>query len=160
MPIKSCQINNERGYKWGDRGKCYAYDPSSDISKENAKKKAIAQGVAIGDLEAIGAQLNILKGSYKFAAINKVGFDYDETASTKRGKDMIKSLIEARVEVYIITARQNKVGIVIDGIPQNRIFAVGSNEEKIKKVNELALGIFWDNNRDVINKLPRVGRLF
>jgi hypothetical protein len=66
MSVKSCQINNEKGYKWGDAGKCYAYDPSSEESKNNAKKKAIAQGVAGGDLEAVGAQLNILKENYKF----------------------------------------------------------------------------------------------
>jgi hypothetical protein len=66
MPVKSCQINNEPGYKWGDAGKCYSYTKGDESSINEAKKKAIAQGVAIGDLEAVGAQLNSLKESYKF----------------------------------------------------------------------------------------------
>ena len=41
MPIKECQINGEQGYKWGEQGKCY--------TGPNAKEKAIAQGIAIGD---------------------------------------------------------------------------------------------------------------
>ena len=160
MPIKSCQINNEKGYKWGDRGKCYAYDPSSEESKTNAKKKAIAQGIAIGDLEAIGAQLNVLKGSYKFEKLRKIGFDWDGTASTSKGKEMIQSAIDNGDDVYIVSARDNKIGMIIDGIPQSKIFAVGSNEEKIKKVKELGITQFYDNNRNVISKLPRVGKIF
>lgn len=39
MPVKKCQINGKSGYKWGDEGKCY--------TGPNAKKKAIAQGIAI-----------------------------------------------------------------------------------------------------------------
>ena len=46
MPIKSCNINNNPGYKWGDDGKCYTYDPKSESSKKSAKKKAQKQGVA------------------------------------------------------------------------------------------------------------------
>jgi len=41
MPVKECQINGESGYKWGDAGKCYI--------GPDAKAKAIAQGVAIGE---------------------------------------------------------------------------------------------------------------
>jgi hypothetical protein len=41
MQIKKCKINGADGYKWGDQGKCYV---GSD-----AKDKAIAQGIAIGD---------------------------------------------------------------------------------------------------------------
>lgn len=44
MPVKKCQINGKQGYKWGDEGKCY--------TGPDAKKKAIAQGIAIegGDI--------------------------------------------------------------------------------------------------------------
>jgi hypothetical protein len=42
MPVKSCQINGEPGYKWGDEGKCY--------TGPDAKAKAYEQGKAIGDL--------------------------------------------------------------------------------------------------------------
>jgi hypothetical protein len=40
MPLKRCQKDGKSGWKWGDSGKCY--------TGEGGKKKAIAQGVAIG----------------------------------------------------------------------------------------------------------------
>jgi len=51
MPVKECQENNEPGYKWGDEGKCYIYSPNNEGSKKNARKKALTQGIAIGDIE-------------------------------------------------------------------------------------------------------------
>ena len=51
MPIKECQSEKEPGFKWGDVGKCYTYDPKNEGSKRNARKKATAQGIAIGDIE-------------------------------------------------------------------------------------------------------------
>jgi hypothetical protein len=49
MPVKICEENNKPGWKWGDEGKCYTYDPRSEIGSNNAKKKAIVQGIAIGE---------------------------------------------------------------------------------------------------------------
>lgn len=51
MPIHDCSINGNSGFKWGDAGKCYPYVSGSEASKKNAKKKALAQGVAIGDIK-------------------------------------------------------------------------------------------------------------
>jgi hypothetical protein len=45
MPIKQCQLNGKPGYKWGDGGKCY-----TDGTVANQKKKALAQGIAMGDI--------------------------------------------------------------------------------------------------------------
>jgi hypothetical protein len=39
MPIKSCELNGKKGFKWGDEGKCY--------TGPDAKKKALEQGIAI-----------------------------------------------------------------------------------------------------------------
>ncbi len=50
MPIKRCQNEGKPGYKWGDQGKCYIYNPNDESSIKDAKKSAVAQGVAIGDL--------------------------------------------------------------------------------------------------------------
>lgn len=49
MPIKTCQFENRPGYKWGDQGKCYTYDPGSEAGRKSAKRKAIRQGVATGE---------------------------------------------------------------------------------------------------------------
>lgn len=51
MPVNSCSDNGQPGYKWGDGGKCYIYNPKDEKSKVSAKKKALAQGIAIGDIE-------------------------------------------------------------------------------------------------------------
>lgn len=51
MPIQSCSDNGKPGYKWGDSGKCYTYTPGSESSKSEARKKALAQGIAIGDVD-------------------------------------------------------------------------------------------------------------
>ena len=36
---------------------------------------------------------------------------------------------------------------------------MGGNDKKIEKVLELGLDTFYDNNEDVINKLPNIGKL-
>jgi len=51
MPIKECSIENKPGFKWGDAGKCYPYEPGNEESKKSARKKALAQGIAIGDID-------------------------------------------------------------------------------------------------------------
>ena len=50
MPIKRCELNGEPGFKWGDMGKCYTYDPDSLSEKQKARKKALKQGIAIGEI--------------------------------------------------------------------------------------------------------------
>lgn len=161
MPINTGKDKEGCFVRWGQNGSKYHYTCGDEESRKVAKKKAIAQAVAAGgDLEAVGAQLNILKGSYKFEKLRKIGFDYDGTASTSKGKEMIQKAIDNGDDVYIITARDSKGGISIDGIPNDRILAVGSNEEKIKKVKELGITEFYDNNRDIVSKLPRIGKIF
>ena len=48
MPIKSCQLNGNQGFKYGDSGTCYTYNPTSASSKAHAKQKAINQALASG----------------------------------------------------------------------------------------------------------------
>jgi hypothetical protein len=49
MPVKNCEDNKKPGFKWGDSGKCYTYDPKNETAKKTAKKSAILQGLVIGD---------------------------------------------------------------------------------------------------------------
>lgn len=51
MPVISCEDNNKPGFKYGDSGKCYTYDPNNTKSKNQAKRKSIIQGIAIGEYE-------------------------------------------------------------------------------------------------------------
>ena len=45
MPLKRCTSGGEKGWKWGDRGKCY--------TGPDAKKKAIKQAIAIATNKGI-----------------------------------------------------------------------------------------------------------
>jgi hypothetical protein len=53
MPVKKCSTDGRPGWKWGDAGRCYTYEPGSEKASVNAKKKAIAQGIAIEGPEGI-----------------------------------------------------------------------------------------------------------
>jgi hypothetical protein len=173
MPIRQCRIDNKPGYKWGQEGKCYDYNPGDEQSKYDAKRSAISQGIAIGDYEAIAIQVALFKGTYKFSEIDVdlaggVGLDFDGVLSTLRGQTIAR---QTSAEVYIITAR-SKTGSAYYGtaevykiadklnIPHSNVFFEGSNQKKIARVKQLGLSTFYDNNPDVINALPSIGKLF
>jgi hypothetical protein len=44
-------------------------------------------------------------------------------------------------------------------IPLNRVYATGSNQSKVKKVLSLKITTHYDNNTDVVDQLPGVGKL-
>jgi len=94
----------------------------------------------------------------------KVSFDYDDTLSTDRGKKLAQKLIDAGDDVYIISARGDKEGMLATanelGIPESRVFATGSNKAKIDKVNELSISKHYDNNSGVVDALKGIGMQF
>lgn len=95
----------------------------------------------------------------------KISFDFDDTINTQRGKELAIKEVAKGNEVYIISARRDKEGMlrIADevGIPHSRVYATGSNEEKVKKVRELGIERHIDNSSEVIAKLPKtVGKKF
>lgn len=143
MPLKQCQIGGKSGWKWGDEGTCY--------TGPDGKKKAIAQAIAIISSNP--------KDISNFEA-SKVSVDYDDTASTAKGKELLKRLISEGKTVYIISARDKKFPIVDDLkdlIPPSRIFATGSNTNKVEKAKDLRIGTHYDNRQDVIDKMDEAG---
>ena len=96
-------------------------------------------------------------------AAEKVSFDYDETLTTSKGTKLAINYIERGVDVYIISARQEKDGMLARakriGILESNIYATGSNKAKLEKIKELSITIHYDNNKDVINELGEIGRL-
>lgn len=166
MPLNKCQINNQPGWKWGQKGKCYEYTPGDEESIKEAKKKAISQGVAIGDYEALSINIGVIRGTYDLSedlAITITSFDWDGTLSTTRGKDL---WLRTPGKKYIITARSEanikeiREWATKNRVPLSNIFAVGSNNAKIQKIKELKVQRHWDNNNSVIIALPGIGRLF
>ena len=94
----------------------------------------------------------------------KISFDYDDTLSTERGKKLAQKFIDAGDDLYIISARGDKEGMmsVADelGIPSSRVYATGSNKAKIEKINELGISKHYDNNSDVVDALKGIGMQF
>ena len=138
MPVKDCQIDNKPGYKWGNEGKCYPFNPESETSKKEAKKKATAQGIAIGDIKLEGL---------------RVSFDYHDTLTTEKGKKLLDKEIKDGNVIYIISAA-NRIKDLHDfgkkyGIPFTRIFATGSNQNKVEKIKELGIVRHYDNAQQV-----------
>lgn len=97
-------------------------------------------------------------------ASQKISIDYDDTLSTDRGFKTAERLIKQGMIVYIISARNDKEGMLKRatelGIPESRVFATGSNKAKIEKVKELGVAKHYDNNEDVIKELGDVGVQF
>lgn len=96
-------------------------------------------------------------------ANDKISFDYDGTLSTSKGTNMAMSYVEQGVDVYIISARGSKDGMLNRanriGIPESRIYATGSNEAKIAKIKESGITTHYDNNENVVKELGEIGRL-
>ena len=107
----------------------------------------------------------VCSGIYKteMASKEKISFDYDGTLSTDKGKQLAKKLISEGNTLYIISARQDKQGMISTakevGIQLGRIYATGSNKAKIEKVNELNIDTHYDNNPSVIHALNGIGKL-
>ena len=105
----------------------------------------------------------VVGGPIKMEA-TKVSIDYDETLSTEKGKALAKRLISNGDAVYIISARNDKSGMLAIakelGIPESRVFATGSNKAKIEKIKELGIAKHHDNNPDVIKELGSIGVKF
>lgn len=53
MPMQRCNKNGKPGFRWGNQGACYTYDPNSEASRNTAKRKAINQGIAIEGSDAV-----------------------------------------------------------------------------------------------------------
>jgi hypothetical protein len=97
----------------------------------------------------------------------KISFDYDGTASTPRGRGLLKKALAGKGnKVYIISARRDKKQMVkrlsdlSDRLYAKHIFAVGSNSKKIQKVRALGIKRHYDNRKDVSDALGKVGSFF
>jgi hypothetical protein len=146
MPIKDCQLEGKPGLKWGDQGKCYTYTPNNEGSRRKAKKSAIAQGLAIGDFKLEGL---------------RVSFDYHETLTTDKGKELLDKELKDNNNIYIISAADdiNELLPFAEkyGIRKDRVFATGSNQKKVDKIKELNIVRHYDNSDQVKEILGKRG---
>ena len=137
--------------------------PRKDESQNEFLQRCMSDSVMIQEYK-IEQRAAICRSSYeeKMAA-EKISFDYDETLTTDKGTELAKRYIQQGADVYIISARQEKDGMLNKakqlGIPESRIYATGSNKAKVEKIKELGITVHYDNNKDVINELGEIGRL-
>ena len=100
----------------------------------------------------------------EFYRDEKVSFDYDDTLSTARGYGLALHEKFLGAELYIISARNDKAGMLATadklGIPHDRVFATGSNKAKLQKIKDLNIRRHFDNNKEVIKELGNVGVQF
>lgn len=131
------------------------------IFKCSNGKYRIGTGACIYDTHEKAAEVwgAILAGG-KMSA-KKVSYDYDGVLSTSAGKEKALRDYQMGNIVYIISARNNKTDMLNVArelhIPSDRVYATGSNREKVKKISSLNIEIHTDNNPDVItqvNALP------
>lgn len=151
MPISRHKDSEGCYYQYGDSGAKYHFPCDNDKAAMAAKKKAIAQAIAIGVTDAFAG--------------TRVSFDYDGVLSTQKGKELALEELKKGNIVYVISARDTAASMYPTtlelGIPIMNVFATGSNSKKIEKILELRIQKHIDNNFDVISKLPAgVGEKF
>lgn len=100
----------------------------------------------------------------KTFAGKKISFDYDDVFSTQKGFDLAVKLKQEGNEVYIISARHDKNGMLPRAnkahIRFDNVYATGSNKAKVEKVKELGISEHYDNNTDIVKELGTIGKLF
>lgn len=138
--------------------------PTSGESEADFLKRCMSDDKMISEYEQ-EQRVAICRSSYsEHLAGEKISFDYDDTFSTQKGLDMAISLKQDGADVYIISARSEKDGMLARankaGILFSKVYATGSNEAKIQKVKDLNISVHYDNNKDVVDALPNIGRLF
>lgn len=108
-------------------------------------------------------RIAICKTAFTNLESEKISFDYDLTLSTKKGYEKAKQLIEQGNSIYVISARNEKQGMLKRtrslGIDDSKVYAVGSNENKILKIKELGINVHYDDNTSVIRQLNGIGKL-
>jgi HK97 family phage prohead protease len=91
---------------------------------------------------------------------NRVSFDFDGTLNTDVGRAYLEEEKSKGSEIYIISARKDAEYIqgfaIANGIPKERVFAMGSDEEKIAKIKDLEIVKHYDNNKSVVESVRGV----
>lgn len=89
--------------------------------------------------------------------VEKVSFDFDGTLNTDSGRAYFEEEKNKGSEIYIISARENDEYLqgfaIANGIDKERVFAMGNDESKIAKIQELEIGRHYDNNSSVVESV-------
>lgn len=81
MPVVSCEIDGQPGYRWGSSGKCYTFEPGDVEGMKLARSRASAQGAAA---YAAGYEEAVKLPSYVISALKK-GLDLHRDGKSGEG---------------------------------------------------------------------------
>lgn len=127
----------------------------------NNDSYATKHNFALVDPEAVILE-ELLK--QEFSLYENVGFDFDGVLTTAAGRALAKEEIAKGNHVYIISARDNKDGMLDIanelGIPDQNVYAAKTNTQKLNYVQTLNIDRYYDDNPDVIGKIPGIGHKF
>ena len=87
----------------------------------------------------------------------RVSFDFDGTLNNDVGRAYLEEEKNKGSEIYIISARENDEYLqgfaIANGIDKERVFAMGNDESKIAKIQELNISRHYDNNSSVVESV-------
>ena len=159
----------QAGIEWASnklqeiRGKFTAVYPQPLEHKDDFLKRCTSVNVNDGMVPADALETCRFLWNERFDSA-KVSYDYDDTLSTSAGQTAALASMNAGYDVYVISARSSKEEMLplthSLGIPDENVFATGSNEAKIAKVKELGIETHIDNNQEVVDQLGEVGQKF
>ena len=131
MPLKECQIDGKKGWKWGDSGKCY--------TGPDAKKKAIAQAIAITK--------EIPEEGLKLAEIRYDDYPKEARENAQRALDWIKKygrdVVKAGTLTGLQRANQIAKGENLSLETVKRIKNFLSRHGKNREINPIYKGTPW-----------------
>lgn len=108
---------------------------------------------------------NYRRGGYiveEYQQRGKTSFDFDNTLTTPQGLEMAQNT--PGLDKYLISARSEVSPDMYNramqaGIPNDRIIAAGSDENKLAHIKRLGIDTHVDDKKSVINKLGNQGIL-
>jgi len=111
MPIESCSLDGKSGFRYGKEGKCYTYTSGDESSKQEARKKANAQGIAMRAAGYIEKQ-NVVSSSTMGSGIKnpQQGYGKKKKKKNKVIEDIKKNLDTWFRERWVDISRPKKGG--------------------------------------------------
>lgn len=139
-------------------------NPRKDESKDEYLQRCMGDEETLSKYPDESQRYAVCESMWSNYDSVRISFDYDGVLNTKKGFDLAKEKVTQGADVYIISARNHKDGMIAKakelGIDESKVFATGSNNDKIKKVKELNISTHYDNNGMVVQKLGQQGKLF
>lgn len=115
MPVREVSANGRHGYKWGESGKVYFFDPESESSRTRARRKAEIQGWVVskrtGETYEDERSFTGTEASEPAPPSDRVqGSEENKagSASTTRGGIEISAEVERVLRQYIKTIPEDK----------------------------------------------------